>query len=80
MMEFKELHSKNKLYSPQSLIDNRELVSASHYLNIVSVVEARDTLHQVRGWVVAKVRADVTHTESTLGLLQLLWVIIRRFV
>ena len=55
MMEFKELHSKNKLYSPQSLIDNRELVSASHYLNIVSVVEARDTLHQVRGWVVAKV-------------------------
>ena len=80
MMEFKELHSKNKLYSPQSLIDNRYKVSESHYLDIVSVVEARDTLHQVRGWVIAKIRADITHAEPTLGLLQLLGVIIRRFV
>lgn len=80
MMEFKELHSKNKLYSSQSLIDNRDKVSVNLYLDIVSVVEARDTLHQVRGWVVAKVRADVTHAEPTLGLLQLLGVIVRRFV
>jgi len=35
------------------------------HLDILAVVEPGNTLHQVRRWVVAEVRADVAYTQSS---------------
>ena len=36
-------------------------------LDARSIVQPRDGLHEMRGWVVAKIRADVTNPESAVG-------------
>lgn len=50
------------------------------YLKFLRIVHSWDGLHQVGGGVVAKVRAYVTHTQSSTACLQILWMLISWFV
>lgn len=50
------------------------------HLKFFRVVHARDGLHQVGGRVVTKVRADITNAQAASTGLQILRMLISRFV
>lgn len=50
------------------------------YLKFLRIVHSRNGLHQVGSGVVAKVRADVTHTQTSTACFQILWMLISWFV
>lgn len=71
----------NSMRSPEHEI-NRKIYTALQplHLKLLRVVHARDGLHQVRSGMVAEIRADVTHTQTSRTGLQVLWMLIGRFV
>lgn len=50
------------------------------YLKLLGIVHPRDGLHQVRCGVVAEVGADVADAQASAAGLQVLWVLVGRFV
>lgn len=69
-----------KLSMIKNIETNKQKKKEILYLKFFRIVHSRDGLHQMRGWMVAEVGADITDAQTTAAALQIFRVLKGRFV